>query len=464
MGTTNDLQRRDLTPGGPAGESRGAEVELIREAFSYARRFTGKSFVVKLDSSIIDRPEFPVLVKDLALVARTGMRLVLVPGATRRIDEVLAREGKELGWVGERRISSPELIPEVKMAAFDVANRLMTLLAADGITAVIGNWVRARSLGVVDGVDYQSTGTVDKVRLSVLQRVLDDGLVPIFPCIGWSATGKPYNISSDELAAAIAGELRAEKLLFIGEPDGVVSRKHNIELESGDAGGPAVSEGDTVSRLTLTAARRFLKRNEGRCDTATLRIRHAVRACEAGVRRVHLLDGTSEGCLLKEVFSNLGSGTMIHANEYESIRPMEDADVANVLRLMHPYVEAGLLLPRSAEDVQAAIRDYAVSEVDESIRACAALHLYGSSCAELAALAVDRRFAHLGLGERVVRYLLDRARAAGVQQVVALTTQASDWFEALGFREGDLSALPAERRARYDEARKPRVLVNDLSP
>jgi amino-acid N-acetyltransferase len=192
-------------------------------------------------------PFFPLLVKDLVLLHRQGIRIVLVPGAKQRIDEILTRY--QISWKTEGgvRISSPEAVPFIKMAAFDVSNRLMTQLAENSTHAVIGNWVRARSLGVRRGVDYQMTGVVEKVNVEIVRKTLSDGLVPIFPNIGWSATGKPYNISSNELACRLAGALRADKLFFLSDhlgvsalefqlPEGVLRNEDGAHRERGNRG------------------------------------------------------------------------------------------------------------------------------------------------------------------------------------------------------------------------------------
>ena len=191
------------------------QVEIIRQAFGYIERFKGETFVIRISSELIASPFIPVLLKDLVLLHRMGIRIILVPGARSRIDEVLATYGVACRRLGGIRISPPESIPFIQMAAFDVSNRIMTVLAEFGANAVIGNWVRARSIGVRDGVDYQSAGIVDKLQTDVLVKVLDEGMIPIFPNIGWSARGTPYNLSSNELAATISVLLKASKLFFL---------------------------------------------------------------------------------------------------------------------------------------------------------------------------------------------------------------------------------------------------------
>ncbi len=199
-------------------------VDTIREVFSYLKQFRGTTFVVKIDYTVVNDSLFSVLVKDLAMLHEAGIRIAIAPSAKERIDEVLATYAVPYELIRGIRVTSEQAIPFIKMAAFDVSNRVMTMLSANGITAVIGNWVRARGIGVIDGVDYQSAGVVESVRVDTVRKVMDDGVIPIFPCIGWSSTGKPYNISSNELAVVVATTLGAEKLFFITSRDGYEAR------------------------------------------------------------------------------------------------------------------------------------------------------------------------------------------------------------------------------------------------
>ena len=315
-------------------------VDTIREVFSYLRQFQGRTFVVRIDFTVLDDPLFSVLVKDLSLLHQAGIRIAIVPSARERIDEVLATYGVPYEVHGGIRVTSEEAMPFIKMAAFDVSNRVMTMLSASGITAVIGNWVRARGIGVIDGVDYKSAGVVESVRADTLRTLMEGGVVPIFPCIGWSSVGQPYNISSNELAVVVATTLGAGKLFFLTTTPAYTAASFRVPETV------PVAPGGRLANFSLAGLDEFFAANPGR--EADLELLHrARRACAAGVERVHILDGRDEGGILREIFSNLGSGTMVYSNRYGGIRPMRLNDVSDVLRIMQPFVERGILLPRS---------------------------------------------------------------------------------------------------------------------
>ncbi|TVR71546.1 MAG: amino-acid N-acetyltransferase [Spirochaetaceae bacterium] len=461
------------------------QVDLIREVFSYLHRFRGKTFVIHVDYGAVDDARLPSLVQDLVLLHQAGIRILLVPGARQRIDEVLTRYN--IPWRRERgiRIASGDAIPFIKMAAVDVTNRFMTLLSAHHTNAVVGNWVRARGIGVVEGIDFEHAGVVERVQLDLVRSTLDQGIIPIFPCIGWSVSGKPYNISSRELALRIAVSVEADKLFFITDRMGISGA--DFAVPEGVELGPD----KRISRLSVEEARDFLRLNglaerelgrlgtgaagvslengsvtsgyhEGERETLEF-VRLAYLAAGVNVNRVHIVDGSQDGVVLVEVFSNLGVGTMIHANVYQSIRPMKSEEVPKVLTLLQPLAEAGVLIPRTSEDVLARYQDYVVHESDGRLHGCGALHEYAGGEAEIAAIAVDPAYEELGIGRRIVLYLIEMARERGLRGVFVLTTQTADWFESIGFRRVAPGKLPEEKRRRYDLDRNSVILYLKLT-
>lgn len=435
------------------------QVELIRQVFEYVQLFKGKTIVLKIDGSVMNHSFLPMLVKDLVLLHRQGIQIVLIPGAKERINDVLTRYNIPWETIKGIRISTPEAIPFIKMAAFDVSNRLMTQLAENNTSAIIGNWVRARSLGVLKGIDYQDTGTVEKINVGLVRKALEDGLIPIFPNIGWSASGKPYNISSNELAYILAKSLKAEKLFYIFPHQGVNAVEYTLPE------GISISSEGVVTHLSVDQANSFLKLNAGKeQDEMVELIRLGCKACTEGVARVHIVNGKIEGVILKEIFSSRGCGTMIYTNEHENIRQMHLADIPEVLRIMNPFVEEEILLPRNEEDLAAQVDEFVVYEVDNIPHACGALFPAPdkSDRGEIAAIAVDRTYTGLGIGKRILSFLVDRARSLNIGNLYVLTTQTSDWFLQFGFIEGRLQDLPANKRKDYNRLRNSRVLLLDL--
>jgi amino-acid N-acetyltransferase len=423
------------------------QVDLVREVFHYQSRFEGTTMVFKIDFPVTEDTCFPGLVKDLALLAKTGFKVIIVPGSKEHIDTVLKQHNIDISrYVTNKttasdtpvRVTTSQSISYVEMAAFNVASRFMTFLSGSRVEALIGNFVRARGLGVINGIDTEHTGTVDKIYADSLTRVLNLGMIPILPCIGWSPSGKPYNVSSDEIALAVSKALGAAKLF-------IVTAKNGLEIKN-------MTPQEAETQITGANIDQPFQRE----------LKLALEASKAGVHRVHIIDGRKEGSILMELFSNLGMGTMVYADEYDSIRAFHSRDLPDILRLMEPLMQTGVLIRRNPDQIQEKKDDYSVLEIDGSVRACGALHNWGESQGEIAAIATDPNYTDLGLGKKIVGFLIEKAKKNKFKRVFVLTTQSQDWFESLGFKETAVDNLPEQKRKAYDHGRKSKVFALEL--
>ena len=398
------------------------KAENVRDVIRYLQKFKNALLVIYLDDKTISSPLFSSHIRDIALLHQAGLKVVLIPGARRRIDEVL--NNAKIKWTHNEgiRVTTADAMPLIKMAAFDVSNTVMTSLAANNITAVIGNWVRARGKGVLGGFDFGTAGEIDKLETEAIRTVLNDGFIPIFPCIGWNAAGHPYNISSMLLAKQVA-----------------------------------LSETGNIPAMNLEEVDHFIEKNFTSGGEVKNILKAAQEACRAGVTRVHILNGNLDGVLPCEIFSGLGSGTMIYTGGYGKVRQMEQTDIPSVLAIMKPFVESGKLLSRTEAQIAEGLEDYIVYELDGGIHACAALHFYEDGQAEIAAVAVDENYAHMGIGPKLIDTLIGQAGEGGAESIFIMTTQTADWFEKLGFEEDTLDSIPEERRKLWDSRRGSKV-------
>jgi len=441
--------------------TRHIKAEQVRSVIRYIRRFKNAVIVIYLDDEVIDSPLFSSHIRDISLIHDTGLKVLVVPGARRRIDQVL--DSYSIQWQMKEgcRITGEDAMPLIKTAAFDASNTVMTALAGEHLTAVIGNWVRARGKGVINGIDYGSAGEIDKLEIDAIRTVLDNGFIPIFPCIGWSIAGKPYNISSLQLAQQIAVHLQADKLFYIVPQAEITADAFTIPENFG------ISSDGCIPAMNLDEVQTFLQsnaysspadqKNNSPHDKILSLLELSQTACKSGVKRAHILNGSLDGSLPCEIFSDLGSGTMIYTNNYGGIRNMKQEDIPGVLRLIRPYVEKGILLPRTDKQLLSQLDDFIVYELDGGIRACAALHMYAGNQAEIASVAVDESCAHIGIGPKIITFLIDRAKSRKLDSVFVLTTQTADWFETLGFVKADIASLPERRRELWSPDRGSKV-------
>lgn len=431
-----------------------SNAQNIRSVIKYIQQFKNAIIVIYIDDEIIYSPFFSSHIRDISLLHQAGIKVAIVPGCRKRIDQILSNAKIQWKYENDIRITCEEAIPLIKMAAFDTSNIVMTSLAANQITATIGNWVRARAKGIIDGIDFGTAGEIDKLQTDSIKNILENGFIPIFPCIGWSSIGKPYNISSIILAQEIAISLKADKLFFLMHNEEISSKKFSIPKEIG------LSQEEKVPAMNLEEVEKFLELNSNNEDKKILKLlKTSVKACKNGVSRVHLINGTFDGAIPCEIFSELGFGTMIYSSNYENIRSMVQQDIPSVFSLMRPFVKEKILLPRTEEEISENLDDYIVYEIDNNVRACAAIHFYkNEKQAEIYAVAVDESFSKLGIGPKLIQFLINKAQKNNFFNIFLLTTRTSDWFEKLGFKPDSIDSIPQKRKSIWTVKRNSKVL------
>ncbi len=405
----------------------------IRDVFSYSQKYKNKIFTLYLDDAILSSETMHVLIRDIVYMVRSGIRIMIVPEvrcATKA--HGLLENGVENDFQPTRPVLSEEDMPTIQRASFDVVSQIITHFARYRQTAVIGNWTLARSYGVIDGIDYKHSGFVDKVDLAAVDKLLRDAIIPVFPAIGWSYTGRPYYLNPVEVATKTSVMMRATKLIFI-----LTGHTHaNFAEQVTKATQPTESKATKESgirRMTALKAKKMLESGSKNALPCSPIVSHAVQALEQGIERVHVLNGSHDGSLLIEVFSNQGSGLMMYADKYEAITSMQKEDAADVLLLMKPLIEQDILKPRSMETLIEEHADFVVYKTDGHIRGVAALHDLGEGTAEIAALATSLDEDSRGIGTTLMQYLLAKAKKQQYKKVFVFTLKTGDWFERLGF-------------------------------
>jgi amino-acid N-acetyltransferase len=426
----------------------------MRHATPYIHAHRGRTFVIAFGGEAVADAQFPSLVHDIALLHGCGIRLVLVHGTRPQIEERLAQHGAQLRYINGLRITDATALRCVKEAAGMVRVEIEALLslglanspmAGVHIPVVSGNVITARPLGVIDGVDYGHTGAVRRVDHGMLRAVLDQGAVALMPPLGYSPTGEVFNLSAADVARSTAVALNADKLIFLLENSAETGTSRLL---------PNLLAREVDALLTATPD---LHSEIAAC------LRAGADACRHGVRRVHLVARRQNGALLRELFTRDGSGTLISAEPYETLRPAHINDVASILELLQPLEERGVLVRRSRERLETEIDRFVLTERDGLVTACAALYDYPQEgMAELACLAVHSNYRGARRGERLLEHLEHQARTREIKRLFVLTTQTAHWFQERGFQPAGLDALPMVKQALYNFQRQSKVFIKSL--
>ena len=443
----------------PAAEPDGA-IAWFRAASPYIRAHRGRTLVVALPGRALAGPGLETLVHDLALLHHLGLRLVVCFGLRAQVDVHLAAAGHASPIVDGRRVTDDAalrtVITEAGVARTELEARLSvglpnTPMAGARLIAGSGNFVTARPFGVHGGVDFRHTGTVREIQADAVRALLDAGQVVLQAPLGHSLTGDVFNLPVDEVAAETAAALGADKLVYLVDAlpagaDGTPVRQASASrLEALLAGGrPASRDPAADERLARTAS-------------------HAVRACRAGVERVHLLEIDDPDALLRELYTRDGGGTLVTAERWESVRRATIEDVGGLIGLIAPLQDNGTLAARSREALELDIERFVVCERDGATVACAAaFDLDDGESVEIASVAVHPDYRGEGRADRLLAHLEAEARAAGRARAVILSTRTGHWFVERGYVEASPEALPPARRGGYDRRRNSKVYVKSL--
>jgi amino-acid N-acetyltransferase len=437
-------------------------VPWFRAVAPHIHAYHGKTFVVAIAGELIAAGKLSSFAQDLAILHAMGIKLVLVHGFRPQVNEQLRSKGHEARFHQGLRITDAVALDSAQEAAgqlrFEIeaafSQGLPNTPMANAIVRVVsGNFLTARPVGIVDGVDFIHSGVVRKVDGAAIRSAIDIGAMVLLSPFGFSPTGEAFNLTMEDVATSTAIALQADKLLFITEVPGI----HE------DLADP---ESAIDTELALADAERLLAslaRPTQPADPAFY-LQHCVRACRGGVERSHILPFAMDGALLMEVFTHDGIGTMVVDEKLESLREATSDDIGGVLQLIEPFEQDGTLVKRSRTEIERDIGHYTVIEHDGVIFGCAALYPYPESrTAEMAALTVSPDVQSQGDGERILKRVEQRARAMGLDSIFVLTTRTMHWFIKRGFAQVDPDWLPEARKRKYNWDRRSQVLVKKLS-
>ena len=425
-------------------------IKWFRDSSPYIDAHRDKTFVVCIASDALQSENFPNVIFDIALLDSLGAKVVVVFGGDHKVKAVLEATGSNWLQAGGRRITNAIQIETVTSVLGQMYADLSARFSAStpespakrrAITTSTGNFIRAKPLGIKDGVDHQLSGLVRNINEAAIRHQLSDGSIVLIPSIGYSPSGETFHLDVDVVAREVACALTADKLIFMTEQAGLKDIIGNLisEIDLSDTRTGDVSLEPLPEKL----------------------LDHCDQACRKGVARCHIISFATDGALLEELFTRDGCGTQIIGNSYEQIRTASIEDVPGILKLIAPLEESGGLVKRSRELLESEIQQFVVIERDGLLISCAALYSYDTS-GELACLVTHPDYRNSDRGDRLLDAIEKTARANQLVDLFVLTTQSAHWFTERGFRESSREALPEGKKEFYNDQRSSTVLRKAL--
>ena len=405
-------------------------VPWFRSVAPYIHMHRGKTFVVAIAGEAIEAGKLPSLVQDLAMIQSMGVKVVLVHGFRPQVNEQLKAKGHAPKYSHGIRITDSVALDCAQEAAGQLRYEIEaafsqglpnTPMAGATVRVISGNFITARPVGIVDGVDFQHSGLVRKVDVTGISKTLSLGAMVLLSPFGFSPTGEAFNLTMEEVATSVAIALQADKLIFVTEVPGIRIKP----LEAAGEDNPIDTE------MPLDVAEQLLADAPPANQPTDIAfyLQHCVKACKHGVERSHILP----------------------------------FDLGGILQLIEPLENDGTLVRRKRTEIERDIGNYTVIEHDGVIFGCAALYPYPENkTAEMAALSVSPHSQGQGDGEKILRRIEQRARYLGVESMFVLTTRTMHWFLKRGFVQVPIDWLPQARQRKYSPDRKSVVLVKKL--
>ena len=430
------------------------QLESFRQATPYIYAHRGKTFVVYINDQILASDSIASLIHDLALVHTLGVKLVLVLGIRSLIDKKLGKQSKNSfknGW----RITNTKSLSAIKEVVGTIKSEVEALfsiglintpMSGMKLNVVSGNYVRAKPVGIRDGIDYQHTGEVRNIAAKEIQQQLDHNNIVLLTSLGYSKTGDIFNLNSMEVAKHAACALMSEKLILLIDKFKAPRNKKQSD-----------------NHYNVNEAKEVIKKLPKSKQELQHQLNIAVQACLENVKRVHLMDASKPGAILEELYTLDGVATLITAETYDDIRPATIDDVGGIKELIQPLIDKGKLVARTQEQLELEINGFDVIERDGMVLACGALHFFtNENSAEVSCLAVHPEYQSNGRGSKLLAHLEKRSIEAGIELIFVLTTQTSHWFREHGYKSTKIESLPLKKQSLYNYQRNSKAYSKRL--
>jgi amino-acid N-acetyltransferase len=420
-------------------------IKNLRQASPYISQHRGKTIVFYLPSKIIDDSDNLLqFAKDIVLLKNLGSKIVIALGATLQINREL--EKNNIAWKYHKniRITSLKQIKIIQKTVGLVRSKLEAVFSQAcaeqhlPLSLVSANWVIAKPKGVIDGVDFEYTGTLRQINLQAINETLNTGQICLLTPLAYSSFGEVFNLNTLEQAYAVGKKLASNKLMIFTEQKNLAKLPKSLNINE-------------------------LKDNITQENTAELNnILQQSLTISNSIKRIHLMDQDNPSSMLLELFTCKGDGVLIYTDRYHQLRPATQDDITGIINLIKPLEKQGVLIVRDEKNIKKDLKNFIVAEIDGQIIGCTAIYSITPKVAEIACLVVESSHQGDEIGIQLLDKIEQQAKLLNHNEVFILTTQTNHWFKEQGFHNVDVSYLPEQKLISYNKTRKPKILIKKL--
>ncbi|MDG2252353.1 MAG: amino-acid N-acetyltransferase [Methylophilaceae bacterium] len=438
---------------------RNSFVEHFRLSAKFIYQFNKKIFVIAFGAEVLKDEQLKQISHDINLLHSLNIKLVLIHGIRPHIDHKLIATKQPTRLVRNQRVTDKQSLEHIIEVNGRIHTEIQATLsssmsgspmAGSDIKVSSGNFITAKPIGVIDGVDMEYTGQIRKVdNNAILDKLSQNEIVLISP-IGFSPVGEIFNLSYEQTAAYIAGSIKADKLIYFVDSDGVLNKR-----------------GELIPEMTTKKAKNLIQNieknsspeNAAHISYKDLNIlKSSLFAIKQNVEKIHLINRNTNGSLIEELYTDKGSGTILTEYALEKIRPASVKDVKAIYQLIEPLGMNGKLITRANEQIEQDLKNFIVIEYNHDLIGCAALYPY-KNMSEISCFAIHTNYQRQGFGMKLLNYCEKKINS---RYAFILTTQSEHWFKEKGFVETHIDSMPAERRKIYHVERNSKFFTKKL--
>ena len=433
-------------------------IQNFRLSAKYINLFNQNIFVIALSGYVFNEDQFEKIAQDINILHSLKIKVILVYGARPQVESILVKNKIPVRLVKNMRVTSSVALKHVIEVNGAIRNKIEATLStiksvSEGMRLSSGNFLTAMPVGIIDGIDMESTGKIRGVDVEAIKNKLNYHEIVIVSPIGYSPIGQIFNLSYEQTAANIAAAINADKLIYYVDANGILNER-----------------GELIPELTSEKAHKLISHIEEKPSPESAQnlsyddfniLKSSVFAIKNKIKKVHLINRHIDGSLIEELFTEKGSGTILTEFALENFRKATEGDLKDIYRILFPLEKIKIFIERDLTQIKGMINQFYVLEHDKKFVGCVSLNSFKESL-ELASFSIEPKYQRLGFGKKLLKFCELEAKKLKYDEIFILTTQSEHWFAENGFKEKSKELMPTFKKKTYQSERNSKYLTKKL--